>query len=217
MKSKKVDDKVSKNSTDILGFESRLKQKEDTLNNLEREANFFRENYYFSQQPYLICEPRTFPFKQISSGKTHWKSSGIDNYSLKKDLRGIPSTSGVYPKYFGGTRMSVIFLGNYVTENKSIYPTKLAVNIYIVYKLDTIKPTRNTDFTIQNALFGALKITEDSSDSDHNKYNGYGIAFDEGSDLSFDNIVNGKNVTIFGADISFSPHERNRQNEVYVL
>ena len=32
---RKVDDKVSKNSTDILGFESRLKQKEDTLNGLE--------------------------------------------------------------------------------------------------------------------------------------------------------------------------------------
>ena len=29
---KKLDDKTSKNSTDILGFESRLKQKEDTLN-----------------------------------------------------------------------------------------------------------------------------------------------------------------------------------------
>ena len=29
---KKVDHKVSKNSTDIFGFESRLKQKEDTLN-----------------------------------------------------------------------------------------------------------------------------------------------------------------------------------------
>ena len=27
---KKVDDKVTKNSTDILGFESRLRQKEDT-------------------------------------------------------------------------------------------------------------------------------------------------------------------------------------------
>ena len=42
---KKLDDKVIKNSTDILGFESRLKQKEDTLNDLEREASFFRGSY----------------------------------------------------------------------------------------------------------------------------------------------------------------------------
>ena len=66
-------------------------------------------------------------------------------------------------------------------------------------------------------MFGAVKITEDPSDSDHNKYNGYGIAFDEGSDISFGNIVNGKNVIIFGTDMSFSSHERNGQNEIYVL
>ena len=38
---KKVDDKVTKNTTDILDFEARLKQKQDTLNDLEREASFF--------------------------------------------------------------------------------------------------------------------------------------------------------------------------------
>ena len=51
---KKIDAKTKKNSTDILGFESRLKQKEDTLNDLEREVSFFRGNYYFNQQSYLI-------------------------------------------------------------------------------------------------------------------------------------------------------------------
>ena len=112
--------------------------------------------------------------------------------------------------------MSVIFSGNYVKENKVIYPTKSAVNIYIIYKLDTIKSTRNNDFTIQNALFGATKITKDSNSS-HNKYDGYGICFDSKSDFSFGNIVNGKNVIVFGADMSFSSHERNRANSIYVF
>ena len=107
---KNVDDKVTKNSTGILGFESRLKQKEDTLNGLEREASFFRGNCYFNQQFYLIYEPRTFSFKQTSSGITYWKSTGINNYSLKTDLRGVANTSGVYPKVSGQTRISVIFL-----------------------------------------------------------------------------------------------------------
>ena len=106
----------------------------------------------------------------------------------------------------------VIFSGNYVKENKAIYPVKSVVNIYIVYKLDTIKSSRNTDFTIQNALFGVVKITEDPSDFSYNKYSGYGICFDEVSNFSFGNIVNGKNVIIFGADMSFSSHKRNRQN-----
>ena len=117
---KKVDDKVTKNSTNILGFGSRLKQKEDTFNDLEREASFFRGNYYFNQQSYLICEPKTFSFKQTSSGITHWKSTGIDNYSVKTDLRGVANTSGVYPKFSGETRVSVKFSGNYVKENKVI-------------------------------------------------------------------------------------------------
>ena len=106
---KKVDDKVSKNSTDILGFESRLKQKEDILNDLEREKSFFRGNYYFNQQSYLIYEPKKFSFKQTACGITHWNTTGIDNYSSKTDLRGVANTSGIYPKVSGKTRLSVIF------------------------------------------------------------------------------------------------------------
>ena len=156
---KKVDDKVTKNSSDVLGFESRLKQKEDLTNDLERDLSAFRGNYYFNQQIYLLYKPKTFSFKQISSGITHWKSTGIDNYSLKADLRGVAEKlSNTYPKVSEEVRMSIIFSGNYVKENKVIYPTKSVVNIYIFYKLDSIKSTTNTDFTIQNALLGAIKI-----------------------------------------------------------
>ena len=88
-------------------------------------------------------------------------------------MRGGANTLGVYPKVSEEVRMSVIFSGKYVQENKSIYPIKSVLNICIVYKLDTIKSSRNTDFIIRNALFGAVKITEDPSDSGHNKYNGY--------------------------------------------
>ena len=125
-------------------------------------------------------------------------------------MRGVANTSSVYLKVSGETRMSVTFSGNYVKENKVIYPAKSAVNIYILYKSDTGSSSKNTDFTIQNALFGAIKITEDSSDSDHNKYHGHGICFDEESHFTFGNIVNGKNVIIFGAHMSFSSHGRNR-------
>ena len=68
---KKVDDKVKESITDILDFESGLKQKEDTLNDLEREANLFRGSYYFNQQSYLIYEPNIFSFKQTNAGITH--------------------------------------------------------------------------------------------------------------------------------------------------
>ena len=93
----------------------------------------------------MIYECKTFSFKQTSTGISHWKSTGIDNYSLKTDLRGVVNILGDYPKVFGGTRMSVKLSGNYVKENNSIY------YIYIVYSLDPISNTRNTDFTAQIA------------------------------------------------------------------
>ena len=57
MKLNIIDNKTKKNSTDILVFESRLKQKEDTLNDLEREASFNRGNYYYNNQSYFLFEP----------------------------------------------------------------------------------------------------------------------------------------------------------------
>ena len=113
--------------------------------------------------------------------------------------------------------MSVKFNGNYFVQNKVIHPTNNnVVNIYIVYKLDTINNTRNTDYTIQNAFFGAVKITK-NSDISKNKYSGYGICFDEGDTFTKGNITSGKNVIIFGADMSFSIHGNIRVNNIYVL
>ena len=91
------------------------------------------------------------------------------------------------------------------------------VNIYIVYKLDPIRFSRNTDYAIQNALFGAIDITENATGSSKNKYQGYGICFDEGSCFSIGKIANGKNVLIFGADMSFSSHSTNKANNIYFL
>ena len=51
------------------------------------------------------------------------------------------------------------------------------MNIYIVYSLDLVSTTKNTDFTAQNCLFGAVKLTKDVNTSNY-KYIGYGICFD---------------------------------------
>ena len=127
---------MKKNITDILNYKTSLDNNIGVVNDLEREASFYRGSYYFNQQFYLIYEPKTFSFKQTSNGITHWKSTGIDNYSLKTDLRGVVNISGDNPKVSGGTKMSVKFSGSYSEENKSIYPVKSVVNIYIVYSLD---------------------------------------------------------------------------------
>ena len=113
--------------------------------------------------------------------------------------------------------MSVKFNGSYFVQSKVLHPNNNnVVNIYIIYKLDTINNTRNTDYTIQNALFGAVKITKNSGIL-KNKYEGYGICFDGGGTFTKGNITSGKNVIIFGADMSFSIHANNRTNNIYVL
>ena len=79
----------------------------------------------------------------------------------------MANISGDYPKVSKGNRISVRFSGNYVKENKSIYPVKSVINIYIVYSLDPVSNARNTDFTAQNCLFGTVKITKDVNTSNY--------------------------------------------------
>ena len=113
--------------------------------------------------------------------------------------------------------MIVKFNGNYFVQNKVLHPnTNNVVNIYIVYKLDPISFSRNTDYTIQNVLFGAIKIAK-NTDTSKNKYEGYGICFDEGGTFSSGNINNGRNILIFGADTSSSIHNTNKTNNNYIL
>ena len=97
------------------------------------------------------------------------------------------------------------------------------INIYCVYKLDPIASTRDTTFTIQNALFGAMQITK-NADNSKNNYKGYGICFDERSQFghtitegSFTHTTDARNVLIFGKDMSFSEHATNRANNIYVM
>ena len=78
-------------------------------------------------------------------------------------------------------QLYVSFNGNYCEQDPTTIPNNV-INIYVVYKLDPISSTRNTDYTIQNALFGAMKITK-NTDSFKNNYKGYGLCFDEGGEF----------------------------------
>ena len=93
--------------------------------------------------------------------------------------------------------MSVKLAGVYFKQTKLIHPNNNnnPINIYIVYK---IKPIfRLGDYTVQNVLFGGVKITKNSTDTSKHKYEGYGICFHEGGTFSKKGINNGRNVLIF--------------------
>ena len=147
-----------------------------------------------------------------------WKSTGIFNFLGNSNLNAVGDSTLLLPSMENSDRVNVKLNGNYFVQNKVVHPNNNNVlNIYIVYKLDQVTSLRNTDSTIQNALFGAMNITKNASDSSKNKYEGYGICFDSGGEFSIGNITNGRNVLIFGADMASSIHNTNKVNDIYVL
>ena len=110
---KKVDDKFTKNSTDILGFESRLKQKEDNLDDLEREASFFRRSYYYNQNSYFLFESRSKSFTKSGGSISSWKSTGNHNDSNNTDLFFVNNSNNVSPTLLSqDNKLGVTFSGN---------------------------------------------------------------------------------------------------------
>ena len=62
-----------------------------------------------------------------------------------------------------------------------------------------------------------IKITKNATDSSKNKYEGYGICFDEEGTFTMGNITEGRNVVIFGVHESSVVHTNNKTNNIYVM
>ena len=102
-----------------------------------------------------------------------WKSSGLSDDVIKSPTinNNIPAPKREYIN----KKMFAKFNGSYlIKQNKSTFNRKI-VNIYIIYDLDT--NSNDFDPTLQNCLFGAVKLNK-NSDIDKYKYSGFGIGFD---------------------------------------
>ena len=160
-----------------------------------------------------------------------WESTGIFNrssnskYYASSNMDAVGDSSGNLPNSKNDGRMNVYLSGNHFQQNAAGIPNNdNFINIYWVCKLDSLASTRDTSFAIQNALFGAMQITKNATDSSKNNYKGYGICFDERRQIGRTmteggrtHITNGRNVLIFGADMNFSIHRANRANHIYVM
>ena len=65
-------------------------------------------------------------------------------------------------------------------------------------------------------VWNAVSLTK-HVDIDQYKYSGYGIGFDRKGEFSFGSNGFGRNVIIFGADMSSSVHANNRTKNILVL
>ena len=129
------------------------------------------------------------------------------------DAVSVATTS--LPPLMDNGRMTIRLEGAHFKQMRLLRPNNdNIVNIYIVYLIDPISNSRKTDYTVQNALFGGVKITKNATDTSKHKYEGCGICFDEGDMFSMGNINNGRNVLIFGVHENSVINSNNKANNI---
>ena len=104
---KTIDDKTKINSSDILGLESRLKQKEDIVDEVQRENALTSGRDYYRDKMYFLYECKTFSFKYTSGKINLWKSTGLNNYNRDSDMDAVSVATTSLPPLIDNGRMSV--------------------------------------------------------------------------------------------------------------
>ena len=212
-----IDNKTKKNSSDILALQNKLKQKEDNINENERGLSFNRGFFYYLQKCDYVykCKFSSFP-ANINKKVAKWRSTGIFDYISSTDMIAGKNASGELPDINANYDNVYVYLsGNHFQQDIPGFNNDI-INIYCVYKLDSISSSRDNTFTLQNALFGSMQITKNADTSKY-KYKGYGICFDEGGTFGIRNISNGRNILIFGVHESSLVHANNKANDIFIM
>ena len=89
------------------------------------------------------------------------------------------------------------------------------MNIHVVYEIDNFQNVDNYP-TLMNTLFGAVKLGKNTG-IDRCRYFGYGIRFDGRGLYSDPSGGTGKNVIIFGADMSLYIYVDNKGKDILIL
>ena len=139
------------------------------MNENERGLSFNRGFFLYTDRSYLVYDCKMGSFGFGSKDISEWKSTGIYNYSSRSNMNALANSKNDLPNLKNDGRMHVQLSGNHFQQNKVIIPNNNnVINIYCVYQLDPIATTRDTSYTIQNALFGAMQITKNATDYDKN-------------------------------------------------
>ena len=143
----------------------------------------------------------------------YWQSKGLSDErinSIKTPNYSITPSLDYY-----GTKTRVEFNGSCLKQDSVTFNHGKVVNIYIVYEIS--KSINISDYpTLENCLFGAVSLTK-KADIDKYGYSGYGIGFDSYGSFSFPRTGLGRNVTIFGVDMSSSTKIDNRKKDILIL
>ena len=201
-----------------------VKKIEDKVDENERRLSFNRGFFFYFQKNHYVYECKSSSFNITASSNSinfntnTWKSTGLFSTS-SNNMIAIKNASGNLPRLGVVDNYYVNLSGNHFQQDKTnLFNTynNGSTNIYCVYKLDSISSSRDSTFTVQNALFGLMQITK-NADANKYEYKGYGICFDEGGTFSKGNVTNGRNVLIFGVHENSLTHANNKANNIFVM
>ena len=206
--------KITKNKSDHL-----LVQNE--LNKLKTfDSSYFRGKNYFDEDGalnYYVFQP-LFKYLEVAhvGDITHilsWKSRGLHETeieSIKTNNYLLNPRINIYDM----GKIRIKFNGSFSNRFPPTMPHRNVVNVYIVYEITSDYKDINYT-TLENCLFGYVKLTK-NPDINTYGYFGYRIGFDRQSSFSIGNET-GKNVILFGVDMSSSSKFDNRKKDIFIL
>ena len=142
-----------------------VKKVEDKVNEKKKEIIFVRGLFSYEYHSNLVYDCKLNLIKTYFYGILEWKPENIYVPSCKNVLHSVQNIKLIKPNIKNdGKGLHVFFSGNYFQQDIIAIPNNV-INIFCVYELDPIDFSRNNEFTIQNALFGAAKITKNANTS----------------------------------------------------
>ena len=110
------------------------------------------------------------------------------------------------------TKLRVNFDGRCLKQEKATFSRKKMINIYIVYEINLCSNIQGASLAI-----GALKLTKNAEPDKYN-YSGYCSVFNSRESFLLSNGSDfGKNVIIFGDDMSSWVRIDNKKKDIFIL
>ena len=168
-------------------------------------------------QSYLVFQPVYRYFKTVANTNkvTAWLSKSLSDENIKPPHASNNST--VLALNYINTKLQVKFDRICLKQDKVTFTHTEVVNTCIVYEINLWPFNSDKDFALENCLFGAVKLIKNADPANYT-YSGCGTGFNAcGSFLLSDGSGLGKNVIIFGADMSSSIHIDNKKYISYLI
>ena len=187
---------------------------------IEKELSYFNGKNYFDEdgmQNYYIFQPIYKYLKMAYVNNVNcivsWKSRELSDIKIES-IKTNNYLLNPRIDFYDITKIWIKFKRSFL----NLFPPAIGhgyiVNIYVVYEI-TSNYNAFSYPSLENCLFGSVKLTKNTN-IDKYGYSGYGIGFDRKTSSSIGHKI-GKNVIIFGVDMSSTAKIDNRKKDILIL